>query len=86
MAHAGVLKALEHYGLYPSAIVGVSMGAIVGATYALNPAWYFALANMDTKAFPRPVGPSGRGLLDRVRTLLVYERALLEMFTGWGIG
>ena len=36
MAHAGVLRALNHMGYYPAAITGVSMGAVVGATYALN--------------------------------------------------
>jgi len=33
-AHVGVLKYLEEWGLRPSAIVGTSMGAIVGGLYA----------------------------------------------------
>ena len=42
-AHVGVLRALEHMGLAPSGIAGVSMGAVVGATYALRDDWYTAL-------------------------------------------
>lgn len=36
-AHIGALRALEEAGLRPSAIVGVSVGALVGAMYARNP-------------------------------------------------
>ena len=34
LAHAGVLKALEEYGLRPQILSGVSAGAIVAALYA----------------------------------------------------
>jgi NTE family protein len=34
LAHAGVIKALEEEGIYPSYIAGASAGAIVGAFYA----------------------------------------------------
>lgn len=34
MCHAGVMKALEEYGIKPDIISGVSAGAIVGALYA----------------------------------------------------
>lgn len=34
LAHAGVLRALEQAGLRPHVLVGVSMGAIVAATYS----------------------------------------------------
>lgn len=34
LSHAGVLRALIARGYIPSAVVGVSMGAVVGATYA----------------------------------------------------
>ncbi|MGM0567486.1 MAG: patatin-like phospholipase family protein, partial [Bacteroidota bacterium] len=34
IAHIGVLKALEDYGIRPEAISGTSMGAIVGSLYA----------------------------------------------------
>lgn len=35
-AHAGILRALEAEGLRPEAIVGVSIGAVIGTTYALR--------------------------------------------------
>ena len=34
MAHAGVLKALEEFGIEPQIISGASAGSIVGALYA----------------------------------------------------
>ncbi|MFT4667761.1 MAG: putative acylesterase/phospholipase RssA [Polaribacter sp.] len=34
IAHIGVIKALEEYGIRPSVISGASAGAIVGAFYA----------------------------------------------------
>ena len=34
IAHIGVIKALEEYGIYPSYIAGTSAGAIVGGMYA----------------------------------------------------
>ncbi|MFA6588963.1 MAG: patatin-like phospholipase family protein, partial [Bacteroidales bacterium] len=33
-AHAGAIKALEEYGIYPDIISGTSAGAIVGSLYA----------------------------------------------------
>ncbi len=86
LAHAGVLRALAHYGWHPAAIVGVSMGAIVGATYALNPHWYRALVDMDTTTFPRPTVAKSRDLRERVRALLASERAMRDMILGWGVG
>ena len=87
MAHVGVLRALGHAGLWPSAIVGVSMGAIVGASYALNPLWYPMLVSLDTSEFPRPIQRRPNGdLRERVRSLLSSERALLNMLVGWGVG
>ncbi|MHA1165397.1 MAG: patatin-like phospholipase family protein, partial [Alphaproteobacteria bacterium] len=86
LAHAGVLKAVEHYGFHPSAVVGVSMGAVVAVTYALNPDWYGALVNMDTEGFPDPPKASGRDLPERIRALLASERMLQDMVLGWGVG
>ena len=85
-AHVGVLRAFEHYGYRPHAIVGVSMGAIVGATYALNPDWYRALVNMDTSGFPDPPKASNNSLRERIRALLASERMLQDMVFGWGVG
>jgi len=86
LAHAGVLKALEHYGYKPDALVGVSIGAIAGATYALNPEWYDALVNMDTRSFPKSPRTNSKDLRARVRSAIASERALMDMFLGWGVG
>ena len=57
LAHIGVIKALEEYGIKPDLIVGTSMGSIVGGLYAigyttkelediaLNTNWYEYLSN-----------------------------------------
>lgn len=86
LAHAGVLFALERYGYRPGAIVGVSMGAIVGVTYALNRDWYAALVNMDVAGFPSNSKFSGGDLRSRIRDLIASELILQEMLFGWGIG
>lgn len=88
-AHAGVLRGLEAYGFRPGAIVGVSMGSVVGVTYALRDDWYDALIGMDTRAFPRPLrsrtGPNPT-LVEQLRTLVAYARAVRDMLSGWGMG
>lgn len=86
LAHAGVLRALEHYGYRPSAIVGVSMGAIVGATYGLNPDWYQALLHMDTTGFPEPPAPRSPALGERLRSLKAYQNVAWSVLTAWGPG
>lgn len=51
-----MLKALDHMGYRPAAIVGVSMGSVVGAMYALRPDdWYEALLSFGSTGFPVPV-------------------------------
>jgi len=85
-AHVGVLKALEDEGLRPSALVGVSMGAIVSATYAAREDWYEALMGMDTSGFPQPLHgdhhhPEARLALKRA---VEYVHTAWNMITGWG--
>ena len=84
VAHAGVLHALEHDGLRPSAIVGVSMGAIVGATYTLNPNWYADLISLDLAALPGITRAEGGTPRARFRALLASERAVRNMLLGQG--
>lgn len=88
-SHAGVLHALETKGYRPEAIVGVSMGAVMGTTYALRDDWYSALVGMDTSQFPKPIFPQHRRqssywqwLWDRY----TYLRLTLAFTLGWGIG
>jgi len=83
-AHAGVLQALEHEGLRPSAIVGVSMGAIVGAAYALNPDWYRAYLAADLSRLPRIAAEPGSGAAARLRRLAAGGRHLRYLLTRWG--
>ena len=86
LAHAGVLHALAHDGYQPSAIVGVSMGAVVGVTYGLNPDWYRALREMDTSAFPQPFGARRKALAERFRAGVAFARLVRDMVLGWGVG
>lgn len=65
------------------------MGAIVAATYALNPDWYRLLVTMDTETFPAPgtLSPSrSAGGLRRVATGLAGARTMWRLIRGWGTG
>lgn len=88
-AHAGVLRGLQAMGLAPDAVVGVSMGALVGVTYALREDWYPTLKCMDTSGFPGPhrvlAGPEA-GWLERLGTAGSAGRLVWDMMVGWGIG
>lgn len=87
LAHVGALRALEREGLPPAAVVGVSMGAIVGAVYALNPDWYRRLLDVDLDRFhhPHPLR-SDDALLAGLRVPVRVGRVLRAMVAGWGIG
>jgi NTE family protein len=84
-AHAGVLRVLDRKGMSPSALVGVSMGAVVAATYASRTDWYDALLDIDAIGFPHPVhgdaaNPERPGLLRAFE----YVHTAWNMVTGWG--
>ena len=88
-AHAGVLRALEAEGLRPSAIVGVSMGAVIGATYALRRDWYEAVLGVDTSPFPSrlPTTEEWEGSSwQRFSAIGAYARIAYESTFGWGVG
>lgn len=89
-AHVGVLRALEAEGFRPDAIVGVSMGAVVGATYTLRRDWYAALLDVDTSLLPPsllPVREAGvPSWWQRVRTAATYLRLAFNFTVGWGVG
>lgn len=85
-AHVGVLRALEHLGFAPAGLVGVSMGAIVAATYALREDWYEALLTVDLSGSPEPrhgwrsAGTRGKAL----RRAWSYAHTTWNLVTGWG--
>jgi NTE family protein len=85
-AHVGALRALNHLGIYPDFIVGVSMGAVVGATYALNDNWYEALIDMDITGFPPLPDFTVPGVINYVKNLRVAQKVITGMYFGWGIG
>lgn len=88
-AHAGVLRALEHEGLRPQAVVGVSMGAVVGVAYAMREDWYDAVLRMRLRSFPGRGGPSPEGdagVMRRLRKALATVRTLADMVLDWGPG
>jgi NTE family protein len=86
LAHAGVLKALVHDGFFPSAIVGVSMGAVVAATYALNENWFQKLVQMDITGFPVIPDFNKKGIRSRLKNLILAQRGARDMYFGWGAG
>lgn len=87
-AHAGVLRALEHDGMAPAALVGVSMGAVVAVAYALRDDWYEALLELDLAAFPGPLPswtpPPAAALRWRRRLALLV--AGWDLLAHWGLG
>ena len=85
-AHAGFLRALNHLGIYPDIIVGVSMGAVVGGTYALNHAWYDDLIDMDTSGFPLLPDFSEEGTINYLKNLRLSQKVITGMYFGWGAG
>lgn len=85
LAHIDALQALEHYQLIPSAVVGVSMGAIIGTVYALNPDWYAQLRAAQLDVFSQPLFRRNT-LRERAQTLATARRIVAGMVTGWGVG
>ena len=88
-AHLGVLRALEHSGLRPEAVVGVSMGAVVGVTYAMRDGWYEAVLAMELPRFPgrsAPANEQSRGIAGSVRRSAAALRTFAAMILDWGPG
>lgn len=88
-AHAGVLRVLEKWRYRPSGIVGVSMGALVGVTYASRPDWHEALISMDTRGFPHPVERLSAvrpSLREKIGRALAYVRTAEDLVFSWGPG
>ncbi|HBL93795.1 MAG TPA: hypothetical protein DHV57_15360 [Hyphomonas sp.] len=86
MAHVGALRALNHLGYFPSVIAGVSMGALIAATYSLNPNWYRDLVAMDVSGFPVVPDLKARGVLKKLKNYAIAGRELRALTFGWGAG
>lgn len=84
LAHAGVLAALDRAGVPPSVIVGVSMGAVIGVTYAARPDWAAALEAVDRTHLPAFTDPRENEGLELVRAAVRSARRLAPTFWTWG--
>lgn len=84
LAHAGVLAALERAGIRPSVVVGVSMGAVVGATYAARADWTEALESVDRTHLPAFTDPRENEGLELLRAAVRSARRLAPTFWTWG--
>ncbi len=90
LAHIGVLQVLAEADVPISAIAGVSMGAIVGAAYALTDefpgALIAALRGLDISPFKSlPRGAGSDGLWTAVRRLVDVERFMISNVLSWGV-
>jgi NTE family protein len=85
LAHVGVLNALARAGVAPDVIVGVSMGALVGATYAAREDWREALETVGRERLPSFAEAEEEGLaLARMRSLVRSARRLAPTVWTWG--
>ena len=85
LAHVGVLAALARAGVAPDVIVGVSMGALVGATYAARDDWLEALETVGRDRLPSFAEAEEEGLaLARMRSLVRSARRLAPTVWTWG--
>lgn len=90
LAHVGVLRVLTEAGVPVDAIAGVSMGAVVGAAYALSDGYPDTLLALvrdvrfsPIRALPRK-GEAG-GVWTSVRRLIDVERFLMSNVFSWGV-
>ncbi len=83
LAHIGVLEALVELGVEPSCIVGVSMGAVVGAAYALRPDWSETLRAEDWRRLPVVNEAREGDLLERLSAYGRNIRRLAPTMSHW---
>jgi len=83
LAHIGVLERLETAGLAPDILVGVSMGSIIGATYAVRQDWSPALREEDWSRLPVVNEALEGDLLQRVSAYGRTLRRLAPTMTHW---
>jgi len=76
LAHVGVLSGLGRLGIRPDVLVGVSMGALVTATYAAREDWMAALESVDRSRLPAVANPEDVDALAKLRGALRSARRL----------
>lgn len=83
LAHVGVLEALEARGLTPDVLVGVSMGAVVGSTYALRDDWSQVLREEDWRRLPVVAEARDGDALERLSSYVRSARRLAPAVSHW---
>ncbi len=84
VAHIGVLLGLERAGLAPDLVVGVSMGAVVAATYGARDDWLGAFLSADRSRLPALAGIDHDHAFARMRGTLRSARRMAP--TMWTLG
>lgn len=84
LAHVGVLSALERAGIRPDVLVGVSMGALVTATYAAREDWLASLEAVDRSRLPSVADTEEDYALAKLRGALRNARRLVPSV--WTLG
>lgn len=83
LAHIGVLEGLAELGVTPSRLVGVSMGAVVGAAYALRTDWSETLRAEDWRRLPVVNEARDGDLLERLSAYGRNIRRLAPTMSHW---
>lgn len=83
LAHVGVLEALEARGVVPDVVVGVSMGAVVGSTYALREDWSPRLREEDWRRLPVAAEARDGDVLERLSSYVRSARRLAPTMAHW---
>ena len=83
LAHIGILEGLTELGVTPSRVVGVSMGAVVGAAYALRADWSEALRAEDWRRLPVVNEARDGDLLERLSAYGRNIRRLAPTMSHW---
>ena len=88
LAHVGLLNVFKREGIPIKAIAGSSMGAIVGATYALKKELFLQIMADLASTLPArlsAVQANQQSFLERLRQFIDVERFLVDTLWGWGI-
>lgn len=83
LAHIGVLEGLAELGVEPAAVVGVSMGAVVGGAYAVREDWSHALRTENWARVPVVSEAVEGDLLERVSAYARSARRLAPAVPRW---